>query len=67
MLVPKNFTDFGGQAIVIKYSRGNTNVEWGWAVSSWRHEKRHDAKHPKHHVVDRSRHRVSACKILTDR
>jgi len=41
--------------------------EWGWAVLSWSHEKRHDAKYPKHHVVDRSRHRISACKILTDR
>ena len=41
--------------------------ECGWAGSSWRHEKGHDAKHPKHHVIDCSRHRVSACKILTDR
>jgi hypothetical protein len=38
-----------------------------WAISSSSHHKRHDGKHSKYRVIDRSRHRVSAGEVLSDR
>jgi hypothetical protein len=43
------------------------NVVFGSAISSSSHQKRHDGKHRKHHIVDRSRDRVSAGKVLPNR
>jgi len=40
---------------------------FGSAISSSSNQKRHDGKHAKHHIVDRSRHRISAGKVLPNR
>ena len=37
------------------------------AASSSSHEERHNGKHPKQQVIDRSRHRISGCEILSYR
>lgn len=31
------------------------------------HEERHNSKHSKHDVIDRSRHRISGCEVLSYR
>jgi hypothetical protein len=37
----------------------------GTVTSSSYQEERHDGKRTKHHVVDRSRHGVSCCEVLS--